>query len=931
VLHADAGCAAKARNIGLDAATGGFVLFLDADDWIAPPCLERMVSALEASPQASVVYCAYQRVTPQGRLTAPKWSGQIAGAPQEFFARRFDSAIHCFLARRTIVAQVGGFDPTLRTCEDWDLWRRTALTGAVFVGIADVLAFYRMSSQSLTADRRQLIHDAMTVLGRGFGSAEQPRPAGDSALHKAWFSLWCAVAGIGADREDVALLDLTELRLDWSAHFGGTVDLVIDALIAGAACTAAELAPHWPQFAPALDRLFGRLAAHSRDLDLARRLAYAVECRIARASPPGTQATLTRILIHRTDVSEVEPLFPESAVELAIIRFCSADDLLASVELPILGDLPADSIARAAVEAVGYRELLKQSIAHRRTAFDARMLLNLLPTPGRVRAARGAGGRRRMLRSYVGRALTAAMIRPRMQPALRATSEEVLSDIVKRAEKLAESIPLLPIDPLKGAGRSITWTGDMRRYWEDFFAEPDPWGYSSEYEARKYQRTIAMISGEPFRNALELACAEGHFTELLAPMVEHLTASDISERALQRAAKRCANQSNIAFRPLDFINEELPAGLDLLTCSEVLYFLDNEAALRVVAAKFREALRDGGVLVTAHALLLKDDRSRTGFDWPQAFGAETIARAFSQTPGLHLEKTMRTELYRIDRYRRHPIGASVPATVVEEVPLLDPLEPEVARHVVWGGTDVLREEARRSETTRTIPVLAYHRIAAAGPPAIAHFRVSPGDFADQLRALRRAGFYSLGTAELQEYIHNGTPVPGRPIVITFDDGYADFITTAWPILQAHDFEANVFVPTSLVGGRADWDAEHGEAAPLMGWHDIMRMAASGVRFGSHLARHRRGDALTTHELAQELAQSRAVLGTYVNQDIRMLAAPYGAIDERFVRLAAQCGYGLGFSTEQGFARLTGAPLALPRITVSGSWSIGTFRAALNID
>jgi len=148
---------------------------------------------------------------------------------------------------------------------------------------------------------------------------------------------------------------------------------------------------------------------------------------------------------------------------------------------------------------------------------------------------------------------------------------------------------------------------------------------------------------------------------------------------------------------------------------------------------------------------MKDDRSRTASIGPKRSRGNHRARIFANAR-LHLEKTMRTELYRIDRYRRHPIGASVPATVVEEVPLLDPLERGGAARCL-GGTDVLREEARRSETTRTIPVLAYHRIAAAGPPAIAHFRVSPGDFADQLRALRRAGFYSLGTAELQEYIH----------------------------------------------------------------------------------------------------------------------------------------------------------------------------------
>ncbi len=388
--------------------------------------------------------------------------------------------------------------------------------------------------------------------------------------------------------------------------------------------------------------------------------------------------------------------------------------------------------------------------------------------------------------------------------------------------------------------------------------------------------------------------------------------------------------SNIAFRRLDLETDPLPANLDLIVCSEVLYYLADEGALCRVAERLRDALAPGGHLVMAHAFVLADQPGRTGFDWDQPFGAATIARVFATTPGLVSESTTATTLYRVDRLRRGEVSGECLPVKVNEVALDNPLPTEVARQVVWGGAVARRSVLHRSTNTDRVPILMYHRIAEDGPPDLARFRVPPAHFEAQLRLLRRHGYYPISSAKLGWFIAAGHPLPGRPVLITFDDGYRDFRDAAWPILRANDFTAEVFVPTDLVGANADWDAGYGPPAPLLSWEDAAVLAKEGVVFGSHLARHLDGLTLSTAALTEELARSRAALEARLGREVRAYAAPYGALDERFARLAARCGYHVGFSTRPAHARLADPPLMLPRIEVRGQWDLDAFADALEI-
>src|SRR4029453_5273600 len=87
--------------------------------------------------------------------------------------------------------------------------------------------------------------------------------------------------------------------------------------------------------------------------------------------------------------------------------------------------------------------------------------------------------------------------------------------------------------------------------WESLFTVPDPWGYRSPYEQRKYEHTLELLPDGPLDRVLELACAEGHFTAQLAPKVGGLLAVDIAATALERAKARCRDFDHVSYQQLD--------------------------------------------------------------------------------------------------------------------------------------------------------------------------------------------------------------------------------------------------------------------------------------------------------------------------------------------------------------------------------------------
>ncbi|WP_428986511.1 polysaccharide deacetylase family protein [Streptomyces camelliae] len=187
--------------------------------------------------------------------------------------------------------------------------------------------------------------------------------------------------------------------------------------------------------------------------------------------------------------------------------------------------------------------------------------------------------------------------------------------------------------------------------------------------------------------------------------------------------------------------------------------------------------------------------------------------------------------------------------------------------------------------------------------------VTPDRLDRQLRWLRRRGLRGVSMAELLAARARGE---GRNLVgLTFDDGYADFLTNALPVLTRWGCTATLFVLPGRLGGRNDWDLL-GPRKPLLTADGIRRAAAAGVEIGSHGLTHvdltRADDSL----LAAETAESRAVLEELTGTEVTGFCYPYGTVDRRAMDAVRAAGYGYGCAVDPG--ELNG-PHVLPRVYI----------------
>jgi peptidoglycan/xylan/chitin deacetylase (PgdA/CDA1 family) len=223
----------------------------------------------------------------------------------------------------------------------------------------------------------------------------------------------------------------------------------------------------------------------------------------------------------------------------------------------------------------------------------------------------------------------------------------------------------------------------------------------------------------------------------------------------------------------------------------------------------------------------------------------------------------------------------------------------------------------------------YHRVCAQGPAALARYRVTPEVFRAQVAHLRAAGFTGITAKELAGALAGGAPLPARPVLFTFDDGYLDFAAEAWPVLKAAGFPATLFVVPGKVGRTADWDGGDGAATPLLDWDQLARLADEGVEIENHGFDHRRMASLPPPQIYREVLDSAAAIAQVLGCPPTSFCYPFGSRDAVVERVVEECGHRLGFTTSHGLCPLTASPLRLPRLEVSGYDDLEAFARKLD--
>lgn len=204
-------------------------------------------------------------------------------------------------------------------------------------------------------------------------------------------------------------------------------------------------------------------------------------------------------------------------------------------------------------------------------------------------------------------------------------------------------------------------------------------------------------------------------------------------------------------------------------------------------------------------------------------------------------------------------------------------------------------------------VLTYHSISDAGGPT----SIPPAVFAMQMEVLAASGYTSL---RIDDFIawHEGRNNPGRSVLITFDDGFADFAQVAAPILTQHGLRAVVFLPTAKIGGDESWAGVNGPGRTLMGWDDVRSLAAQGFEFGGHSLTHANLAKLDEQTREAEIARCKTELVAQLHTPVTSFAAPYGAVDEATIAAIGRH-YDVAFGTRLALAQRSSNMHDIPRI------------------
>jgi peptidoglycan/xylan/chitin deacetylase (PgdA/CDA1 family) len=219
----------------------------------------------------------------------------------------------------------------------------------------------------------------------------------------------------------------------------------------------------------------------------------------------------------------------------------------------------------------------------------------------------------------------------------------------------------------------------------------------------------------------------------------------------------------------------------------------------------------------------------------------------------------------------------------------------------------------------------YHHIDNAGPGADAlryDLSVSPEAFEKQLRYLRSQGYVSITLNELALHLTMGKPLPAKPIVLTFDDGYKDAYTQAFPLLERYAFAGTFF----LISGPIDH-----ENPDFLSWSQVKEMHAAGMRFEPHSydhpdMRNRGFDFVVFQVLApKEAIEART------GETCRFFAYPSGRYDQFVIDVLRSADYWGAVLTEQGATHSTDDLFTLSRTRIHGGDDLDTFIRKLHLD
>ncbi len=235
--------------------------------------------------------------------------------------------------------------------------------------------------------------------------------------------------------------------------------------------------------------------------------------------------------------------------------------------------------------------------------------------------------------------------------------------------------------------------------------------------------------------------------------------------------------------------------------------------------------------------------------------------------------------------------------------------------------------------TNRVPILMYHSISdSSKDKRYPYYQTitTPQVFAEHMDYLHRNGYSTISLAEAVSCVSGSRYRWERPVAITLDDGYQDFYTQAFPILQKYGFNTTVFLPTAYIGETA----RQFNKAECLTWSQIRELHTEGIEFGSHTVTHPQLKSMNMADVEYEVQASKDTIEQALGCSVKSFAYPYAfpETDRPFTRrlrgFLEESGYENGVSTIIGTADQMGDRFFMKRLPVNSCDDLRLFRAKL---
>jgi len=188
--------------------------------------------------------------------------------------------------------------------------------------------------------------------------------------------------------------------------------------------------------------------------------------------------------------------------------------------------------------------------------------------------------------------------------------------------------------------------------------------------------------------------------------------------------------------------------------------------------------------------------------------------------------------------------------------------------------------------------------------------ISISRFREQMQYLHNNGYRTLS---LNELLNGTSHHQQKSVIITFDDGWENNYTEAFPILREEGLTATIFVVTGFMGTQR-----------YLSWEQLREMYEGGISIQSHTANHRPLTELEPSEMRDELERSKNEIEDHLGTEVEFLSAPHGMINEKVISIARSAGYKAICTMEPGFGHSLGKPAILHRINISDGRKLSSF-------